>query len=132
MQRSLSYLGPHPRLRRLVARMLRGGDAPVKVGVVGGSISYGHGATQLGVTDWFSRLHQWMRRAFPASRLEFHNGCVPATPAAFMTLCLEHYVDPLADLVFVEVRERVVAWYSGGGEVGSILPHRAKSTLAQG
>lgn len=62
------------------------------------------GASQLGTTDWFSLASKWLRRAFPAAKLEFHNGCVPATPAAFMTLCLEHYLDPLADLVFVEVR----------------------------
>ncbi|GBF87887.1 hypothetical protein Rsub_00599 [Raphidocelis subcapitata] len=102
LQRGLSYLGPHPRLRRLVARMLAGGGGPVRVGAVGGSISYGHGASQLGVTDWFARLGNWLPRAFPRAKFEFHNGCVPATPAAFMTLCLEHYLDPLADLVFVE------------------------------
>jgi hypothetical protein len=69
----------------------------------------------MGATDWFPVLSKWMRRAFPASKFEFHNGCVPATPAAFMTLCLEHYLDPLADLVFVEVRSE------GGGQqrVGS-------------
>jgi hypothetical protein len=43
MQRSLSYLGPHQRLRRVIDQMLKGGDRPIKVGVVGGSISYGHG-----------------------------------------------------------------------------------------
>ncbi|KAI8470157.1 MAG: SGNH hydrolase-type esterase domain-containing protein [Monoraphidium minutum] len=102
LQRSLGYIGPHQRLRRLVAALLKGGERPFKVGVVGGSISYGHGASQQGSTDWFSLLKKWMHRAFPSAALEFHNGCVPATPAAFMTLCLEHYLDPLADLVFVE------------------------------
>jgi UDP-glucose:glycoprotein glucosyltransferase len=86
-----------------VDRLLTGAGGPVRVGAVGGSISYGHGASQLGVTDWFARLGNWLPRAFPRAKLEFHNGCVPATPAAFMTLCLEHYLDPLADLVFVEV-----------------------------
>jgi hypothetical protein len=61
------------------------------------------GASQLGSTDWFSLLKSWMVRGFPAAKFQFHNGCVPATPATFMTLCLEHYLDPQADLVFVEV-----------------------------
>lgn len=123
LQRSISYLGPHARLRRVLARMLSGSgsknsssknssgknssssssvDRPVKINVLGGSISFGHGASRPGETDWFSLLRAWLPRAFPKARLEFHNGCVPATPAAFMTLCLEHYLDPDADLVFLE------------------------------
>jgi hypothetical protein len=74
------------------------------VGVLGGSISFGNGASEAGTTDWFSLVGRYLRRAFPKRRFETHNGCVPATPAAFMTLCLERFLDPRADLVFIEVR----------------------------
>lgn len=54
LQRSLSYLGPQARLRRLVQRMSKGGGEAFKVGVVGGSISYGHGETGGGVCGYTS------------------------------------------------------------------------------
>jgi hypothetical protein len=41
-------------------------------------------------------------RAFPAANITSRNGCVPATPSAYMVLCLEASVSPDVDLVFVE------------------------------
>lgn len=46
------HLGANQRLRRVVRDLLRG--KPVKVGVVGGSISWGYMASKIGETDWFS------------------------------------------------------------------------------
>ncbi|GIM03448.1 hypothetical protein Vretimale_8227 [Volvox reticuliferus] len=75
----------------------------VHVGVVGGSISWGHGATKRGEKDWFSHFSKWLIDAFPRSNITARNGCVPGVPSSYMILCLEqslNYED--VELVFVE------------------------------
>lgn len=43
-----------------------------------------------------------MREAFPRASITARNGALPATPSALMNMCLETYVDPEIDLLFVE------------------------------
>lgn len=43
-----------------------------------------------------------MIETFPAANVTLRNGCVPATPSAYMVMCLEMSMDDDADLVFVE------------------------------
>ena len=50
LARAVSYAGSGTRLRHVVGRLLAGRE--VKVGVVGGSISWGHGSGNRGETDW--------------------------------------------------------------------------------
>lgn len=83
-----------------VLRSLQAGEA-VKLGVLGGSISWGS-AVEHGEDDWFSLVVKHLRTAFPAASVTGRNGCVPATPSSFMNMCLEHYLDDDVDLVFVE------------------------------
>ncbi|KAF8057926.1 hypothetical protein HT031_005872 [Scenedesmus sp. PABB004] len=61
------------RLHAALQKLLRG--ERVRLGVVGGSISAGHGA---------------------------RNGCVPATQSEFVSMCLDKFVSRDADVVFVE------------------------------
>lgn len=67
LQRSLVYVGPNARLRR-VLRGLAAGQA-TKVGVIGGSISHGAKASVIGRTDWFSLVGGFLRQAYPAANV---------------------------------------------------------------
>ncbi len=53
------------------------GKRQVKIGVVGGSISWGTGPTIRGYTDWFSVFSRYMLAAFPNANVTLRNGCVP-------------------------------------------------------
>jgi hypothetical protein len=48
------------------------------------------------------QLSTWLASAFPRARLSVKNGCIPATPAAYMYMCLELSVEREVDLLFVE------------------------------
>ncbi|GFR42868.1 hypothetical protein Agub_g3859, partial [Astrephomene gubernaculifera] len=100
LERGLTYLGSACRLRRVVRDLLMGRD--VKIGVVGGSVSWGQSATRRGVTDWFSTLSSYMVNAFPTANITARNGCTPGVPSSYMIMCLELSVDPDVDLVFLE------------------------------
>lgn len=47
-------------------------------------------------------VKSWLGEAYPGVAIKARNGCVPATPSAFMELCLEKHMGPDADLVFME------------------------------
>ncbi|KAG2485763.1 hypothetical protein HYH03_015477 [Edaphochlamys debaryana] len=96
-----SYAGPRARLRRFV-RALLSGSRPLKVGAVGGSITWGEGTSDKSRHAWFSVVSRFLVDSFPRANITCRNGAVPATPSAFMVMCLEHSVDPDVDLVFVE------------------------------
>mmetsp|Transcript_3873 Transcript_3873/g.8308 ORF Transcript_3873/g.8308 Transcript_3873/m.8308 type:complete len:495 (-) Transcript_3873:846-2330(-) len=98
LRRGTVYLGSNHRLRAALARALSG--KPVRIGVVGGSISYGHGATQKGRTDWVSVFQKYLATAF--RNVTLRNGCIPGTPSAYMVVCLDMSVDPDVDVVFSE------------------------------
>ncbi|GIL55251.1 hypothetical protein Vafri_10837 [Volvox africanus] len=101
LERAISYRGSSSRLRHVVGRMLNGDN--VQVGVIGGSISWGHGATKRGEKDWFSHFSKWLIDAFPRSNITARNGCVPGVPSAYMILCLEQSLNHEdVELVFVE------------------------------
>ncbi|KAI8475674.1 MAG: hypothetical protein J3K34DRAFT_27974 [Monoraphidium minutum] len=100
VQRSLVYLGPNARLRRVVHDLIVG--RPVRVGAVGGSITHGAKASKIGETDWFSLVGRYLKDAFPRSNVTARNGALPATPSALMNMCLETYIDADVDLLFVE------------------------------
>lgn len=51
VQKSLVYLGPNARLRRVVHDLIVGRD--VRLGAIGGSITHGAKASKIGETDWF-------------------------------------------------------------------------------
>ncbi|KXZ41011.1 hypothetical protein GPECTOR_983g252 [Gonium pectorale] len=85
LQRGVAYMGPACRLRRLVRQLLsRDQSRPVKVGVIGGSITWGQGVRPRGEADWFSLLSKWMLAAFPAANITTRNGCTPGVPASYM------------------------------------------------
>lgn len=99
LQRSLVYKGANVRLRKVVDKLLKGRN--VSVGVIGGSISWGH-MVQRGVEDWFSVMSSYMNTTFSKAKLTYKNGCVPATQSEYVSVCLNKFVDSEVDLVFVE------------------------------
>eukprot|EP00878_Enallax_costatus_P031969 GHUV01035048.1.p1 GENE.GHUV01035048.1~~GHUV01035048.1.p1 ORF type:complete len:243 (+),score=79.43 GHUV01035048.1:155-883(+) len=99
LRRSIGYRGAMHRLRRVLRDLQTG--KPVKLAVLGGSISWGS-AVERGQDDWFSLLTSRLKAAFPNSNITGKNGCVPATPSSFMNMCLEQYMDDDVDLVFLE------------------------------
>ncbi|PNW79166.1 hypothetical protein CHLRE_09g402923v5 [Chlamydomonas reinhardtii] len=101
LRRGVVYTGSANRLRRVLHKAATDG-ASIKVAAIGGSISWGHGASQRGETDWFSVFSRWLIDAFPRASVVARNGCTPGVPTPYMIMCLEASVDPDTDLVFVE------------------------------
>lgn len=100
LQRSLVYKGANLRLRRVLKKLLAG-EQQVSIGVIGGSISWGH-LVRKDVEDWFTLFAGWLNATFPTAKLRLRNGCVPATQSEYVSMCLKHFVDAEVDLVFVE------------------------------
>ncbi|KAG2425210.1 hypothetical protein HYH02_015037 [Chlamydomonas schloesseri] len=100
LQRGVVYMGAASRLRRVIHDALSG--KPIKVGIVGGSVSWGQGASVRGETDWFSLLGHYLVRAFPNTNVTTRNGCTPGVPSSYMIMCLELSVDTDVDLVLTE------------------------------
>lgn len=100
LDRGVVYTGAGWRLRRFVATLLAG--RTVKVGAIGGSVSWGHGASMRGTTDWFSLFIKWLRLAFPKATVLGRNGCIPGTGTQLTLYCIEETLDPDVDLVFEE------------------------------
>jgi lysophospholipase L1-like esterase len=101
LRRAAAHVGPNQRLRRVVRDLITG-HAPVNVGVIGTSVSYGTGASERGSTDWFSVLGSALRAAFPKANVTMHNGCFPGTPSAFANMCVNMMVKPDVDLLLIE------------------------------
>lgn len=100
---------------------------PVSIGVIGGSISWGH-AVNRGVEDWFSVLSGWVNATFPQSRVTARNGCVPATLSEYVSMCLKQFVNDDVDVVFVEVRGVLVT--SGASLVPVLVVVRLGTLLS--
>jgi hypothetical protein len=62
LRKSQAYSGNNPRLRRVV-RDLLSGEHQVKIGVIGGSISYGHGTSDALQKNWFTRVSRQQQLA---------------------------------------------------------------------
>ena len=85
------------------ANLILGGE-PLRVGVVGGSISWGAELENLLVDRWPSRLADYLPRQV-ARNIKVENRAMPATSVALPSFCLESMVMPEAsrlDFLFVE------------------------------
>lgn len=99
MQKGLVSYGAWARARRAMAKLLAG--EPITVGIIGGSITWGHGADP-GKTDWAARVFQWVNATFPGAKHRFVNGAIPAAPSSYFSMCYAWHVPEDADLVFLE------------------------------
>ncbi|KAG2491956.1 hypothetical protein HYH03_009688 [Edaphochlamys debaryana] len=73
----------------------------IRVGVIGGSISKGVGASDKKRTDYFNLFCNWLSPLSEAS-ITCRNGAVRASTASFMEICMENSLDSTVDLVLVE------------------------------
>jgi hypothetical protein len=92
-------------------RKLLKGDKPVRVGVVGGSVTFLENDVK--AIGWWAKLARFLTTAFPKTTVVAKNGAVPGTPSAYALMCLELMVDPDVDIVFIG------GWVGGwGGAAG--------------
>mmetsp|Transcript_14450 Transcript_14450/g.42117 ORF Transcript_14450/g.42117 Transcript_14450/m.42117 type:complete len:511 (-) Transcript_14450:435-1967(-) len=96
--RGYVYEGAAARVRVALSRALHG--QPTKIGIIGGSISWGHGASELGRNDWASLLKSWLADVLP--NVSVVNACVPGQPSALMVMCLEQTLADDVDIVISE------------------------------
>lgn len=100
LARSRAYEGSNTRFRRAIANALAG--RPTKIGVIGGSISKGHGLTTQ-EDNWAYRFaHAW-QALFPNSTTSLVNGAVAATGTNYFSVCFREHVDDDVDLVIIEL-----------------------------
>eukprot|EP00882_Tetradesmus_deserticola_P020334 GHRQ01021956.1.p2 GENE.GHRQ01021956.1~~GHRQ01021956.1.p2 ORF type:complete len:174 (-),score=58.25 GHRQ01021956.1:92-613(-) len=88
LQRSLVYIGPNHRLRRVLLGLQQG--QPAKVGVIGGSISHGASASKIGRTDWFSLVGEFLMNSYPQAQVGLDMRLLPAHWLQNVTAA-EHY-----------------------------------------
>ncbi|GAA6010144.1 hypothetical protein JCM10207_005637 [Rhodosporidiobolus poonsookiae] len=94
---SRAYEGSGIRVRRFLEKALRGEE--VTVGVVGASVSVGHGLG--GAQTWADRWFEGFQEQFPKSKLI--NGAVPAMDSKFFSYCYHTMIPEPADLYIVEL-----------------------------
>ncbi|EFJ44198.1 hypothetical protein VOLCADRAFT_106525 [Volvox carteri f. nagariensis] len=66
------------------------------------SVTWGQGVSNRANASWFGLVAHWLARGYPSVNITARNGAVPATQASYMVMCLDQWVDPDVDLVFVE------------------------------
>ncbi|KZV88439.1 hypothetical protein EXIGLDRAFT_772719 [Exidia glandulosa HHB12029] len=99
LARSRGYEGSNARLRRVLRDAERG--RPIKVAVLGGSVTNGHGVKP--DQNWVNLFGAWWNRTFPRSELTLQNGAVPATGSDYFSMCFGEHIDRDADLIVTEL-----------------------------
>ncbi|KAK3250539.1 hypothetical protein CYMTET_40084 [Cymbomonas tetramitiformis] len=95
------HRGSQQRLERVLAKLLLG--HPVKVAVMGGSVS-------APVNSWAKLVFDHIRKSFPVQGKgahEFVNAAVPATGPSYGYACMESWLPPDVDLIFIEYANNV-------------------------
>ncbi|KAJ4470801.1 hypothetical protein J3R30DRAFT_1122654 [Lentinula aciculospora] len=108
LARSRAYEGPNARLKR-VLRKLRSGQK-IKIGIIGGSVSKGHGLTDRRL-NWSHIYAEYIRETFARStsadpanvEVELINGSVGATISEYMETCFREHIPEDVDLVIIEL-----------------------------
>ncbi|KAF8583190.1 hypothetical protein K439DRAFT_1661401 [Ramaria rubella] len=100
LARSRVYEGANSRLRRVIKDALAG--KPIKIGVLGGSVTKGNGLLRNHVENWTVRFFEGWKALFPKSKATLVNGAVPATGSDYLSMCFGEHIDDV-DLVVVEL-----------------------------
>jgi len=101
---SRSYEGTGQRVRKVLLKALRG--EPIKIAVVGGSVSSGHGIEWPLTSDnyMYKRIHQWFVDTFPKTQVDLNlDSVIPATTAFYFSYCVKETLPDDADLVLMEL-----------------------------
>ncbi|KIJ41190.1 hypothetical protein M422DRAFT_255694 [Sphaerobolus stellatus SS14] len=76
---------------------------PTKIGILGGSVTKGHGLRRNQVENWTARFLEAWKALFPNSQTVLINGAVPATGSDYYSVCFGEHIDNDVDLVIVEL-----------------------------
>ncbi|KAB5593862.1 hypothetical protein CTheo_2714 [Ceratobasidium theobromae] len=99
LERSRAYEGPNVRLRRVLQKAADG--HPIRIGILGGSVSAGHGVVH--EDCWTNIFFNWWNTTFPHENNVFTNGAVPATTTEYYSVCALEHIDQDVDLVIIEM-----------------------------
>lgn len=103
------YEGANARFHRVIGEALAG--KPIKIGVLGGSVTKGHGVRR--TENWTNLFLDAWKELFPKSKTTLINGAVPATGSDYYSMCFGEHVDEDVDLIIVELLindQRYVLW----------------------
>lgn len=100
LARSRVYEGSNSRFRRVLRKALSG--EPIKIGVLGGSVTKGHGLTNYAY-NWTVKLLQQLRKLLPVTQIELVNGAVPATGSDYYSMCFGEHIPDDVDIVIIEL-----------------------------
>ncbi|GAX74670.1 hypothetical protein CEUSTIGMA_g2118.t1 [Chlamydomonas eustigma] len=102
LRKGTGYIGANFRARRVVRDMLSG-KRPVKIAVIGGTVSAAqHGVSKRGETDWVSLIGSWISKAFKGHNITVANHAVAGSTSAKTAPCVVSMLDPEVDMVFSE------------------------------
>lgn len=101
LRKSIVSYGDPVRLQCLASKLLS--NRPVKVNILGGSVSFGTTFTTSRSRSLFHwKVYQWLNATFPGPMHEHFSGAVPASGPSYMEHCVHWHVIEGADLVLVE------------------------------
>ncbi|KAI7842255.1 hypothetical protein COHA_003896 [Chlorella ohadii] len=100
LKRGLSFYGTGQRLERLVAKLMAG--QPITAVTIGGSVTWGAGATNRTTHSFPARFFEFLSAAFPHKDHALMNKAISATNAGTFATCTERLVPAESDLVVVE------------------------------
>lgn len=100
LAKARTYEGSNARFRRVLRKALAG--QPILVGVLGGSVTKGHGLTNPD-QNWTFKLLDQLRMLLPMSEIELVNGAVPATGTDYFSMCFQVHIPEDVDLVIIEL-----------------------------
>ncbi|KAJ9121925.1 hypothetical protein QFC24_004507 [Naganishia onofrii] len=105
---SVVYEGTNVRLHRVLKKLQNG--EPISFGVIGGSVSAGHGLIVRGPTNERSgplnmhkRIFDNLTAKYPHPDHKFTNGAVAATGSEYFATCFAEHIPEDVDLVMIEL-----------------------------
>jgi hypothetical protein len=107
LERSNAYTGSAHRFRQLILSVLRGEKTQIKMGVLGGSVTAGHGVQE--DDQWpvlYGAYLQAKLREVTGRKdvtVSVQNGAVPAVESNYFTSCWMEHLDEDLDLVVIEM-----------------------------
>ncbi|KAF8585625.1 hypothetical protein K439DRAFT_1652874 [Ramaria rubella] len=98
MDLSVAYEGTGERLRRALAKSQRG--EPIKFGIIGGSLSRGHGCH---CTTFHRQIFNWWNETYPHPDNLYIDGSVGARGSNYFKFCHGEHLRPDLDVVILEL-----------------------------
>ena len=100
-ERAILEMGDLARLQRVLAKAKRG--EPVTVGIIGGSVTQGAGASSAMTRGYAALFANWWKLTFPKSKLTYVNAAIGGTGSLFGTHRIERdLLGSQPELVIVE------------------------------